>query len=99
MAQKFCQRESNENMIAQSTRCQYPLIYVLTCNFSRPGVWALEKSDDNGKTWKPWQYFAGNDVECQKYFGIHALRRGERIERDDQVICSTEFSKGQLISE
>ena len=68
-------------------------VNVLPYNSPRPGVWALEKSDDNGKTWKPWQYFAGNDVECQKYFGIHALRRGERIERDDQVICSTEFSK------
>ena len=66
---------------------------ILPYNSPRPGVWALDKSTDNGKTWKSWQYFAGNDVECQKYFGIHALRRGERIERDDQVICSTEFSK------
>ena len=57
------------------------------------GVWALDKSTDNGQTWKPWQYFAGNDVECQKYFGVHAFQRGERIERDDQVICSTSFSK------
>ena len=29
-------------------------------------------------------------MECQKYFGIHA---NEKIVRDDQVICVTDFSK------
>lgn len=24
----------------------------------RPGLWALEKSTDNGETYTPWQYFA-----------------------------------------
>ena len=72
---------------------QVAYVFITMANSPRPGVWALDKSIDNGKTWKPWQYFAGNDVECQKYFGIHAIRRGERIKRDDQVICSTEFSK------
>ena len=59
-------------------------------NSPRPGVWALERSTDGGQTWQPWQYFAGNDAECQKYFGIHA---DEKKLRDDQVICATEFSK------
>lgn len=27
-------------------------------NSPRPGVWALERSTDNGKTYMPWQYFA-----------------------------------------
>merc|ERR1712008_611834 len=65
---------------------QVAYVVVTMANSPRPGVWALDKSKDNGKTWEPWQYFAGNDVECQRYFGIHAPRRGERIERDDQVI-------------
>ena len=59
-------------------------------NSPRPGVWALEKSTDGGENWEAWQYFAGNDVECQKYFGMHA---NQKIERDDQVVCSTQFSK------
>jgi laminin alpha 3/5 len=52
-------------------------------------VWALERSNDQGQTWKPWQFFAGSDAECQKYFGIHA---DEKITRDDQVVCETDFS-------
>ena len=74
---------------------QVAYVVVTMADSPRPGVWALEKSMDNGKTWTAWQYFASNDAECQKYFGIHAHRQGDRIESDDQVICATEFSKGQ----
>ena len=59
----------------------------------RPGVWSLEKSVDGGKTFTAWQYFAGNDAECQKYFGMHA---NMKIKNDDDVICVTEFSKVKL---
>ena len=59
----------------------------------RPGVWSLEKSVDGGKTYTAWQYFAGNDAECQKYFGMHA---NMKIKNDDDVICVTEFSKVRL---
>ena len=69
---------------------QVAYVVVTMANSPRPGVWALEKSNDRGQNWQPWQYFAGNDVECQKYFGIHA---DEKITRDDQVICETDFSK------
>ena len=72
---------------------QVAYVVVTMANSPRPGVWALDRSTDNGQTWKPWQYFAGNDVECQKYFGIHAFQPGNRIEQDDQVICVTDFSK------
>ena len=34
---------------------------VTMADSPRPGVWALEKSMDGGKTWTAWQYFAGND--------------------------------------
>lgn len=69
---------------------QVAYIVVTMANSPRPGVWALEKSMDGGQNWSPWQYFAGNDVECQKYFGMHA---DEKIVRDDQVVCVTDFSK------
>lgn len=68
---------------------QVAYVHITMANSPRPGVWAIERSVDHGKTFQPWQYFAGNDVECQKYFGMYA---NAPIQYDDQVICSTEFS-------
>lgn len=68
---------------------QVAYVVVTMANSPRPGVWALERSTDGGVNWQPWQYFAGNDFECQKYFGLHA---NEKIVRDDQVVCVTDFS-------
>jgi len=74
---------------------QVAYVVVTMADSPRPGVWALEKSMDNGNTWTPWQYFASNDAECQKFFGIHAhgMHANARIDSDDSVICATEFSK------
>jgi laminin alpha 3/5 len=33
-------------------------VFIKMANSPRPGVWVLEKSVDNGITYKPWQYFA-----------------------------------------
>ena len=54
-------------------------------NSPRPGVWSLERSTDHGETWEPWQYFAGNDVECMQFFG---MRADDKITSDDQVRSS-----------
>ena len=71
--------------------CQKVAYVQVTMNNSpRPGIWVLEKSVDHGQTWQPWQYFAGNDLDCNRYFNVRA---DMPITRDDQVICSTEFSK------
>ena len=51
-------------------------------NSPRPGIWALERSNDHGKTYTPWQYFAGNLAECYTYFNMLA---DQPITRDDQV--------------
>uniref|UniRef100_A0A146MHL0 Laminin subunit alpha n=2 Tax=Lygus hesperus TaxID=30085 RepID=A0A146MHL0_LYGHE len=56
----------------------------------RPGLWVLERSADNGKTYKPWQYFAETVSDCEHYFGAASL---ELITKDDSVICTTQFSK------
>ena len=69
-------------------------VVVTMANSPRPGVWALERSVDHGQNWQSWQFFAGNDAECQKYFNMHA---DEKIKADDQVICSTEFSKVRFL--
>ena len=64
-------------------------------NSPRPGVWALERSVDHGKNWEAWQYFAGNDRECQKFFGDYSFETREirRIESDDEVEYSYFFVK------
>ena len=56
-------------------------------NSPRPGVWVLERSVDNGTTWQPWQYFAGNNRECQKFFGVYSFesRDPKVINSDDEV--------------
>ena len=59
-------------------------------NSPRPGVWALERSTDLGKTWKAWQYFADTPSDCYNFFGMEAA---SRITADDTVVCTTEYSK------
>ncbi|KAI8431212.1 hypothetical protein MSG28_001250 [Choristoneura fumiferana] len=65
-------------------------VFVKMGNSPRPGLWALEKSQDYGKTFKPWQYFSDSPQDCERYFGKESL---QPITRDDSVICSTEYSK------
>lgn len=59
-------------------------------NSPRPEVWALEKSEDYGKTWQPWQYHAQYDFDCERFFGVKARNSPSK---DDEVLCVSEFSK------
>jgi laminin alpha 3/5 len=59
-------------------------------NSPRPGVWALEKSVDYGKTYQPWQYFADTASDCFNFFNSSA---NKKIAQDDDVICTTDYSK------
>lgn len=59
-------------------------------NSPRPGLWTLEKSNDYGKTWTAWQHFSDSPADCETYFGKDSLRP---ITADDNVICTTEYSK------
>ncbi|CAH0382822.1 unnamed protein product [Bemisia tabaci] len=70
---------------------EFHVAYVLIKmgNSPRPGVWVLERSADNGKTYQPWQYFADTKADCLTYFGPESLKP---IERDDSVICETAYS-------
>ncbi|XP_063440155.1 laminin-like protein epi-1 isoform X2 [Mytilus trossulus] len=65
-------------------------IFIKMANSPRPGVWALERSLDFGKTFQPWQYFADTPSDCIKFFNTPA---DQEIAEDDSVICTTEFSK------
>lgn len=59
-------------------------------NSPKPAAWILEKSDNFGRTYKPWQYFADSLDECVRLFGADVKK--ERT-RDDSVICETEYSQ------
>lgn len=59
-------------------------------NSPRPGLWTLEKSSDYGKTWSPWQHFSDTPADCETYFGKDTYKP---ISHDDDVICTTEYSK------
>lgn len=59
-------------------------------NSPRPGLWTLEKSNDYGKSWTSWMHFSDSAADCETYFGKDSLKP---IEKDDDVICTTEYSK------
>lgn len=65
-------------------------LFIRMGNSPRPGLWTLEKSNDYGKTWTSWQHFSDSQSDCETYFGRDSLRP---ITQDDDVICTTEYSK------
>ncbi|XP_048757989.2 laminin subunit alpha-2-like isoform X2 [Ostrea edulis] len=72
----------------------YQVAYVIVkaANSPRPGNWILERSID-GITYQPWQYFGIRNRDCKKKYGIKASRRIPTYLRDDEVICTTKYSK------
>ncbi|KAJ8267959.1 hypothetical protein COCON_G00131310 [Conger conger] len=70
----------------------FHVAYVLIkfANSPRPDLWVLERSIDFGKTYVPWQYFAHLKRDCLEFFG---KQPNARISRDDDQICTTEYSR------
>ncbi|XP_051961295.1 laminin subunit alpha-5-like [Xyrauchen texanus] len=70
----------------------FHVAYVLIkfANSPRPDLWVLEHSIDFGKTYQPWQYFASSKRDCIERFGQRSI---ERISHDNDVICTTEYSR------
>ncbi|XP_045908367.1 laminin subunit alpha-3-like isoform X2 [Micropterus dolomieu] len=70
----------------------FHVAYVLIkfANSPRPDLWVLERSVDNGRTFTPWQYFAHSKHECIEKFG---KQPNARIFKDDDQICTTEYSR------
>ena len=56
------------------------------------GNWVLERSID-GVTFKPWQYYAITDTECLTRFNINPRTGPPSYTRDDEVICTSFYSK------
>ena len=65
-------------------------VFIKMANSPRPGVFVLERSKDDGKTWKPWQYFADTRSDCHTFFGSQGF--SNHITADDSVICTSEYS-------
>ncbi|XP_028849375.1 laminin subunit alpha-5 isoform X2 [Denticeps clupeoides] len=70
----------------------FHVAYVLIkfANSPRPDLWVLERSIDFGKNYQPWQFFASSKRDCIERFGQRTI---ERISHDDDVICTTEYSR------
>ena len=72
----------------------YQVAYVIVkaANAPRPGNWVLEKSID-GEHFTPWQYFAITSLDCLREYGIQDTYGIPNYLTDDQVICTTRYSK------
>ncbi|XP_077572690.1 laminin subunit alpha-5 isoform X2 [Stigmatopora nigra] len=70
----------------------FHVAYVLIkfANSPRPDLWVLERSVDFGQTYQPWQYFSSSKRDCIERFGQQTI---ERISNDNDVICTTEYSR------
>ncbi|XP_034038308.1 LOW QUALITY PROTEIN: laminin subunit alpha-3-like [Thalassophryne amazonica] len=70
----------------------FHVAYVLIkfANSPRPDLWVLERSWTMGRTYSPWQYFAHSKHECIERF---AKQPNGRILRDDDQLCTTEYSR------
>nr|XP_020464725.1 laminin subunit alpha-5 [Monopterus albus] len=84
--------EYNEVNVTLDLGQLFHVAYVLIkfANAPRPDLWVLERSIDFGQTYQPWQYFASSKRDCIDRFGQRTI---ERINHDDDIICTTEYSR------
>ncbi|XP_041655744.1 laminin subunit alpha-5 isoform X2 [Cheilinus undulatus] len=84
--------EFNEVNVTLDLGQLFHVAYVLIkfANSPRPDLWVLERSIDFGQTYHPWQFFASSKTDCIERFGQRSI---ERINNDNDIICTTEYSK------
>ncbi|XP_045065442.1 laminin subunit alpha-5 isoform X2 [Coregonus clupeaformis] len=84
--------EFNEVNVTLDLGQLFHVAYVLIkfANSPRPDLWVLERSTDFGETYQPWQFFASSKRDCIERFGQQTI---ERINSDNDVICTTEYSR------
>ncbi|XP_041356954.1 laminin subunit alpha-2-like isoform X2 [Gigantopelta aegis] len=87
-------REYNYVTITLDLGQVYQVAYVIikAANAPRPGNWILERSID-GSTYTPWQYFAMSKADCRHVYGIEPTIGIPTSLRDDEVICTTRYSR------
>jgi hypothetical protein len=67
-------------------------VIVKAANAPRPGKWVLEEWID-GEHFTPRQYFAITSLDCLREYGIQDTYGIPNYLTDDQVICTTRYSK------
>ncbi|KAK1157833.1 hypothetical protein AOXY_G24001 [Acipenser oxyrinchus oxyrinchus] len=84
--------EYNEVNVTLDLGQLFHVAYVLIkfANSPRPDLWVLERSINFGDTYQPWQYFASSKRDCIERFGPRTI---ERITNDNDVICTSEYSR------
>uniref|UniRef100_A0A667YBM3 Laminin, alpha 5 n=1 Tax=Myripristis murdjan TaxID=586833 RepID=A0A667YBM3_9TELE len=84
--------EFNEVNVTLDLGQLFHVAYVLIkfANSPRPDLWVLERSVDFGQTYQPWQFFASSKRDCIERFGQRTI---ERISHDNDIICTTEYSR------
>ncbi|XP_053704727.1 laminin subunit alpha-5 isoform X1 [Synchiropus splendidus] len=84
--------EYNEVNVTLDLGQLFHVAYVLIkfANSPRPDLWVLERSVDFGQSYQPWQYFASSKRDCIERFGQRTI---ERINSDDDIVCTTEYSR------
>ncbi|XP_031700147.1 laminin subunit alpha-5 isoform X2 [Anarrhichthys ocellatus] len=84
--------EYNEVNVTLDLGQLFHVAYVLIkfANSPRPDLWVLERSVDFGQTYQPWQYFASSKRDCIERFGQETI---ERINNDNDIVCTTEYSR------
>ncbi|XP_069573485.1 laminin subunit alpha-5 [Brachyistius frenatus] len=84
--------EFNEVNVTLDLGQLFHVAYVLIkfANSPRPDLWVLERSNDFGQTYQPWQYFASSKRDCIERFGQQTI---ERINNDNDIVCTTEYSR------
>lgn len=72
----------------------YQVAYVIVkaANSPRPGNWVLERSID-GQHFQAWQYFAMTDEDCWRQYRVRATVGVPTSLGDDQVVCTSRYSK------
>ncbi|XP_069099253.1 laminin subunit alpha-5 isoform X1 [Pleurodeles waltl] len=84
--------EFNEVNVTLDLGQLFHVAYVLIkfANSPRPDLWVLERSTDFGVNYQPWHYFASSKRDCIERFGVRTI---ERISKDDDAFCTTEYSR------
>ncbi|XP_034151886.1 laminin subunit alpha-5 isoform X3 [Esox lucius] len=84
--------EFNEVNVTLDLGQLFHVAYVLIkfANSPRPDLWVLERSTNFGESYQPWQFFASSKRDCIERFGRQTI---ERITHDNDVICTTEYSR------
>lgn len=72
-------------------------VVLKSANSPLPANWILERSVD-GVDFYPWQYFARSDTDCWERYRVRPTTGKVRYRTDDEVICTSFYSKNDALT-